>query len=344
MPGVARPPVEQDLGLRFMSTPLVTDDLGTELVEPILALAKAARTADGVAPLSEHTVLRIRHGAPSGSSRFHVLHDPSTPERVVGFAFVERAEGEPDSGEVVVDPAHRDRGHGSALLRSVREDAGPNGVRVWAHGRTPGAVSVARAAGWVPVRELHKMRMPLRDLGSEVAGGPWRTPDLPEPELRPEVAEKVRLRPFVVGQDEQAWLDANARAFADHPEQGSLTLDDLLQREVEDWFDPRGFFVAATNDGTIAAYHWTKTHADGAGLSDDESVGEVYVVGVDPAWQGTGLGRALTLVGLRHLRDVGLPWVHLYVDGDNQAAVRLYESLGFSMWDTDVMYAPESRR
>lgn len=324
-----------------MSTPLVTDNLAPELAEPVLALAEAARAADGVPALSEHTLLRIRHGAPSGSSRFHVVREGG---RVVGFAFVERVAGEPDSGEVVVDPAHRRAGHGSALLRSVRDDAGPHGVRVWAHGRTPGAVSLAEADGWAPARELHKMRMPLRDLGPEVPGGPWTAPELPEPALRPEVAEKVRIRPFVVGQDEQAWLESNARAFADHPEQGALTLDDLLQREVEDWFDPRGFFVAATTSGSIAAYHWTKTHADGAGLSEDEPVGEVYVVGVDPAWQGTGLGRALTLAGLIHLRDAGLPWVHLYVDGDNEAAVRLYESLGFSLWDTDVMFAPGGGR
>ncbi|GAB3705838.1 mycothiol synthase [Nocardiopsis oceani] len=320
-----------------MSTPLVTDNLAPELVGPVLALAEEARVTDGIAPLSEQTLLRVRHGAPSGSSRYHVVTDDGA---VVGFALVERTEGEPDSGEVVVAPAHRGRGHGSALLRSVRDDAGPDGVRVWAHGRTPGAVSVAAADGWVTVRELHKMRMPLRDLGAEWPGGPWSAPELPAVALRPEVAEQVQVRPFVVGQDEQAWLEANARAFTDHPEQGSLTLDDLLQREVEDWFDPEGFFVAATDSGTIAAYHWTKTHADGAGLSDDETVGEVYVVGVDPAWQGTGLGRALTLAGLHHLRDAGLPWVHLYVDGDNEAAVRLYESLGFSMWDTDVMFAP----
>lgn len=320
-----------------MDTPLVTDDLAPTLSDQVLALADAAREADGVAPLSEHTLLRVRHGAPSGSSRFHVVVEDET---VVGFAFVERVAGEPDSGEVVVRPGHRGRGHGTALLRSVHRDAGPQGVRVWAHGRTPQAVSVASEEGWTAVRELHKMRMPLRDIAGDEPGGPRPAPALPEPVLRPEVAERVSLRTFVVGQDEQAWLEANARAFADHPEQGQLTLDDLLQREVEDWFDPHGFFLATTRDGAVAAFHWTKVHADGAGLTDGEAVGEVYVVGVHPEWQGTGLGRALTLMGLRHLRDSGLPWVHLYVDGDNEAAVRLYASLGFDRWDTDVMYAP----
>jgi mycothiol synthase len=320
-----------------MDTPLVTDDLDRTLADQVLTLAEAARAADGVAPLSEHTLLRVRHGAPSGSSRFHLALEDG---RAVGFAFVERVAGEPDSGEVVVHPEHRNRGHGTALLHSVDRDAGPEGVRVWAHGRTPQAVSVAREDGWTAVRELHKMRMPLRDIAEDEIGGPWEAPELPGPGLRPEVAELVQLRTFVVGQDEQAWLAANARAFADHPEQGQLTLDDLLQREVEDWFDPHGFFLATTKDGRVAAFHWTKTHADGAGLTDGAPVGEVYVVGVDPEWQGSGLGRALTLAGLRHLRDAGLPWVHLYVDGDNEAAVRLYESLGFAMWDTDVMYAP----
>ncbi|WP_017572175.1 mycothiol synthase [Nocardiopsis halotolerans] len=320
-----------------MDTPLVTDDLTPDLADQVLTLAEAARATDGVAPLSEHTLLRVRHGAPSGSSRFHLSLEDG---RVVGFAFVERVTGEPDSGEVVVHPDSRSRGHGTALLHSVDRDAGPDGVRVWAHGRTPQAVSVAREDGWTAVRELHKMRMPLRDIAADEAGGPWTAPELPEPELRPAVADQVQLRAFVVGQDEQAWLETNARAFADHPEQGQLTLDDLLQREVEDWFDPHGFFLAVTRDGRVAAFHWTKTHADGAGLTDGEAVGEVYVVGVDPDWQGTGLGRTLTLAGLHHLRDVGLPWVHLYVDGDNEAAVRLYESLGFAMWDTDVMYAP----
>ena len=64
----------------------------------------------------------------------------------------------------------------------------------------------------------------------------------------------------------------------------------------------------------------------------------MYVVGVDPAEQGSGLGRALTLAGLHYLRDRGLSSVILYVEGDNAPARHVYTALGFTHDSTDAMY------
>jgi mycothiol synthase len=173
-------------------------------------------------------------------------------------------------------------------------------------------------------RELHQMRRPLTP-----DGGPHAVPE-------PVYPAGVTVRTFVPGQDDTAWLAVNAAAFAHHPEQGALVQRDLDDRRAEPWFDPQGFFLAERErDGVLVGFHWTKTHAA-------ERLGEVYVVGVAPGAQGGGLGKALTATGLRHLAEQGLPTAMLYVDGDNTAAVRVYEGLGFSIHETDLMYRTES--
>jgi mycothiol synthase len=160
----------------------------------------------------------------------------------------------------------------------------------------------------------------------------------------------VGLRTFRPG-DEEAVLAVNAAAFAEHPEQGRWTRADLDARLREDWFDPGGLFLAeraegGPADGELLAFHWTKVHgathtataADGPAEHAHEPIGEVYVVGVSPAAQGRGLGRLVTLVGLRYLRERGLTQAMLYVDADNEAAVRTYTGLGFARWDVDVQF------
>ncbi|HEY0616376.1 MAG TPA: mycothiol synthase, partial [Kribbella sp.] len=141
------------------------------------------------------------------------------------------------------------------------------------------------------------------------------------------------------GEDDAAWLAVNAAAFAHHPEQGSWTQADLTDRVQQPWFDPAGFFLAMDSAGALAGFHWTKVHED----EGDGPYGEVYVVGVSPDHQGSGLGKALTLQGVRHLQeDRGLASVVLYVDGTNTAARALYEKLGFATAALDVQFAPKS--
>lgn len=135
----------------------------------------------------------------------------------------------------------------------------------------------------------------------------------------------IETRSFVVGQDEAAWVEVNNRAFSWHREQGGWTLEQVAERQAEPWFDADGFRVYDI-DGEIAAYCWTKVH-------DDEAppVGEVYVIAVDPAYHGRGLGRALTLAGYEYLAAAGLTRAMLYVDADNTPAVTLYLDLGLEV-------------
>jgi mycothiol synthase len=303
----------------------------------VAELAEAARRADGVAPLSEHALLRVQYPADGSTGERSAARDLllTIEETAAGYAHLDPAdetgENEGDlSGELVVHPAHRRRGHARALITALAEtaladSASGRGIRLWAHGDLPAAAGLARATGFTRVRSLWQMRRPLAGGGASPG-----TPALPEPSF----PAGVTVRTFVPGQDEEAWLEVNARAFAHHPEQGAWTRDDLELREAEPWFDPAGFFLAE-RDGRLAGFHWTKVHPEGP---DGAPEGEVYVVGVDPGGQGGGLGRALTLAGLHHLAGRGLAHVMLYVDEENAAATRLYTALGFTRSNTDVMY------
>lgn len=152
---------------------------------------------------------------------------------------------------------------------------------------------------------------------------------LPLEETLMPTADLVAVRPFVVGQDDAAWLTVNNAAFSWHGEQGDWNLATLQAKLGESWFDPAGFLLHE-RDGRLAAFCWTKVHPGG--------VGEIFVIAVHPHFHGLGLGRALTIAGLRHLAEVGSITAMLYVEADNTAAVGLYESLGFRTAHTDVAF------
>ncbi|UNX54531.1 GNAT family N-acetyltransferase [Georgenia sp. TF02-10] len=345
----------------------------------VLALAAAAEQADGVAALSEQTLLDLRHpGRPVRHLLARVAHDPHPdPARahagvdgaardeeegaVVGYAQVQPpAEGGAASAELVVHPAGRRRGVGRALLEAVRLRGD---VAVWAHGNLPAARALAVAAGLTQVRELLQM---ARDLppagaggdgadaaatndagdaagtvgtaaaGADTAAGAAGSAGVPAPDALAALGARpgYAVAPFVPGRDEEAWVRLNARAFADHPEQGRMTVADLRARQAEDWFDPSLLWLvrpAGTPDTGPVASMWVKAEP-GA----DE--GEIYALGVDPSAQGQGLGGALTRLALAEMARRGLGRATLYVEGDNAAARRTYEREGFRPLRSDVQY------
>ncbi|MBD2757934.1 mycothiol synthase [Yimella sp. cx-573] len=276
----------------------------------VLELAAAARAADGVSPLSEATLLSLQ-ADPSDRD----LHGFVRGEgRLDGYAHLRLEDDGAAWAEVVVHPEARQQGIGRRFLEYVREQSA--GARVWAHGDTPAAQATAQALGMTPVRNLWMMS---------------RSVDLGEPIADPVAPQGFSTRTFQPG-DEQTWLDVNARAFAHHPEQGRMTLADLRARMTEPWFDPGGLFLVFDEEsGRLAASHWTK-------VAEEGGPGEVYVVAVDPDFQGSGLGGYVTALGLAHLRDQGVSTIDLYVEGDNTPAIATYRRKGFERSAHDVMY------
>lgn len=266
-------------------------------------LVRRSTEADGTAPVGEDLLLGLE-----GPDHQHLVR-PAIPP-FVGYAGLA-----PDgSAELTVDPADRGQGLGTELAQSVL--AHDPSARLWAHGDLPAAQTVAARLGLTRVRELLVLRRTLAGV-----------------DPAPLAPDGYRLRTFVPGQDEKALLAINAAAFADHPEQGRLDEAGLARRTSQPWFDPEGLFLVEDAGGELAAFHWTKVENAAGGT------GEVYVVGVSPSHQGSGLGGYATAVGLAHLAGLGLARVELYVEGDNEPALATYRRAGFERHAVHSMYA-----
>ncbi len=308
----------------------VTSHLTDAEVAEISELVAVVLQADGLHPLSEHVWLHVSHGGDNHDQHFLMRKSGV----LVGYAHLDATDDVAGpSAELAVHPTHRRIGLGRELVQSMLSTVPDKRLRLWAHGEQSAAIELARSMNFINTRVLWQMRRSLRT--------PLSPPVLPP---------GISLRTFSPDLDAQAWLEINSRAFANHPEQGGWLVADLESRMGEPWFSTDGFILAISDDTSdIAGFHWTKVHgatghaAHAPEAHAHEALGEVYVVGVDPHWQGTGLGRALTVIGLQHLRDLGLSQAMLYVDATNGPALKLYSSLGFARWDTDVLYQRDTR-
>jgi mycothiol synthase len=261
----------------------------------LLRLVADAKNADGAPPFSDQSLVDYRMGA---RELVAIGEDAAAlvPEVVEGR-----------EAEFVVAPTARGRGLGTQLLETLLAGGA---TLFWAHGDAPAARALAASHSLTAIRELLHFVGPVS-----------------EPEPVPELVEGPDV--FRVGEDEDEWVALNAKIFAHHPEQGSVTRADLEQLESEGWFRADNFLVLR-RDGRMIGYCWLKVEADR---------GEFYVVGVDPDHHGEKLGSLLFDAGLARLAELGIHSSHLYVDGINVEALRLYRSRGFTQDSIDVQYS-----
>ncbi|OIH98023.1 MULTISPECIES: mycothiol synthase [unclassified Curtobacterium] len=258
---------------------------------------------DEAPPFSDQTLVDVRAG------RATVLGD----ER--GVAVVRDGEL-----ELVVAQEARGRGLGTALVeQALALGGGAAAPRLaWAHGDHPAARSLAARSGWTAVRTLLQLHAPIAS-------------DAPDPA----VPDGYSLAAFRAGDpaDEADWLALNAAAFAHHPEQGRMTLDDLHAREADAWFDGDDLLLLRDAAGRLAGSCWLKV---------EDGIGEFYAVAVRPDLQGQRLGGVLMRAGTARLTGRGLTAAALYVEGDNEPALALYRRAGFTQHAIDVQYAAPS--
>jgi mycothiol synthase len=288
--------------------------------ESVLALIKAAHDFDGTPPMAEHVLLHLRHGGDKSDS--HIVFEENN--KVIAYAHLDTTDQVAGpSVEAVVHPNHRGKGLGSSILKEAINACGDK-TRIWSHGDLPDAQAIATSLKLERIWSNLLMSKPLS-------------------EIQP-VTSEYPIRTFIPDFDNQAFLLLNNKVFANYPDQGGWSEDNLKVRLNESWFDEKGFFIAE-DKGELIGFCWTKihgahTHSHEGNEADHghEAIGEIYVLAVDPSYKGQGIGKDLTTTGLNYLKYQGLSSAMLYVGVENKAALNLYTSLGFSDFGSDVMY------
>jgi mycothiol synthase len=286
---------------------------GSERAALAMLVAQVTAAADHP-PLPDPELLAVTQGTASGGRAVLAGNEG----HLTGAAFVFPERDGSVSLHLVVDPADREGEEVAALVdKAVHQAPAGATVHLWAMAAGPADDALAARHGFSPERDLLQMRLPLP--------------------LEPAVVAATRplaTRPFEPGRDEEAWVEANNRAFAGHPEQGGWTVAMLRDRMRADWVDLEGFLVADDPSGQgLIGSCWTKVHRD-----HEPVLGEIYVISVDPRHHGQGWGRSLTVAGLESLARRGVPVGMLYVDATNETGVGLYRGLGFAVDHVDRSY------
>jgi len=287
-----------------------------ELEPEVAAIEEQARTADGHPSLNEAVWRDLEHPAPD--SRALLVERRA-------FAHVARSDNFAPQhwalGTTLAPDARGDGLRGALAARAADYVASQGGglIALWLLGADDADDAELARAGFQPARSLLEMRVSL-----PLSQAPIWPPG-------------VTVRPFEPGRDEDAWLAVNNRAFENHAEQGGWIRSTLARRMAEPWFDPSIFLLAFDAAG-LAGFNWLKIH-DAHGR--DPRLGEIFVIGVDPRMQGSGLGRALAVAGLQLVAERGITTGSLFVAADNAGALHLYRELGFTTHRVDRAYERE---
>ena len=297
-------------------------DLQRDVLDLILALIHDTTRIEGHRPVGEHKYSHLALGA-TGWVGVLAYDD----DDLVGYAHTRwnSVRSTPRMAlEVVVHPDYHGSDVARLLLweaRSVLGRAGGGTLFLWVHRVLDAHQTLAAQLGFRIQRELAFMTRPLDQALRE-----------------PRVPPGVEVRPYRPDLDDDEFLRVNNAAFYGHPENGGWDHEEFTRRRKREWFSPDGLLMGWRGE-RLAGFHWTKWHGhDSEEVPAHEPVGEVYVLGVDPSEQGTGLGRALLLAGLRHLHGRGCRQAILYVDTAGTGALGLYESEGFVTQYHEVCY------
>jgi mycothiol synthase len=223
--------------------------------------------------------------------------------------------------ECMIHPLHRKKGIATKLIgRAIRhaEAAESKLAQVNVPEINLPARNLMSRLGFKFIRHFYELKLDLNNI---------RLPDF-EPSgyiirsLEPDEADKLTL--------------IQNRAFADSWGFNPNTPDEIAYRINLSSSSPENIMMAYLKNHPIG-YCWTRI------LIEDNPAaggmkGEIHMLGVDPDYRKKGIGRNVLLAGLANLKSKGVTIVKLTADGEEPAAVGLYQSVGFEVCSRTEWY------
>jgi mycothiol synthase len=271
----------------------------------VLAVFAAREIADLGAPIHRLEDLREEWQG----TELDLEHDARVVEAetgpIVAFAEVRR-----HGTLAVVTPEFEGRGIGARLLEwaEARERAlGHPRHRQWVAAANASARALLTRAGYAKARSYWRLVRPLAGVG------------VPAPP-----PAGLRLRSVDVGRDAASLHALDAASFAGAPDYVPESLEMFSEEHLEAHDFDADLSVVAERGQRIVAFLLARRR-------DEEGVGFVAILAVDPEHQRRGIGGALLRSAFAGFAAAGLREAQLMVASDNPRALRVYERAGMTV-------------
>lgn len=135
---------------------------------------------------------------------------------------------------------------------------------------------------------------------------------------------KMELRNFGKGRDEEVWIEIRNEAFSTLTGNATpMTLEELKEYNESPEYVEGGMKMLYEGDKPVGIIRIAEITENG------ESFAELGPVAVLEKYRNRGLGKNLIRAGLQFAKETGYSKVELCVDAQNQYAKQIYETEGF---------------
>jgi ribosomal protein S18 acetylase RimI-like enzyme len=147
---------------------------------------------------------------------------------------------------------------------------------------------------------------------------------------KPALPDGFHIRPLAGENEVAAYVSLQRAVF------GTDNMTEPWRRRIihQPQYQPELDLVVSAPDGRLAAFCicWIDPNAA------EGIIGQIEPLGVHENYRQLGLAKAILCEGLRRLRQLGAAWVYVQTDDFRDAAMQLYQAVGFQIYKKVLVF------